>query len=276
MTGTVFSIEEFSVYDGPGIRTTVFLKGCHMRCQWCHNPESQRFETEIAKNPNGCLHCERCTAGGTEKLSEKSISVCPMNLIRKCGDIYEPCELCEKILRNRRILSMGGGVTFSGGEPLAQADFVSECCDIIGDKLHKALQTAGFCDSATFEKLLEKIDYVLFDLKIIDSELHKKYTGVANFNILSNFETLCKSRKDFCVRIPLIPTVTDTEKNIEDICKTMQKYGADYAELLPYNKMAGGKYAMLGRSYSPSFDDTVPCQTRQEIFEKHNIKIKIM
>lgn len=275
MSGTVFSIEEFSVYDGPGIRTTVFLKGCHMRCQWCHNPESRRFEPEIVKNPNGCLQCGRCTADGGA-LSEKSISACPMNLIRRCGGIYQPHELCEKILKNRRILARGGGVTFSGGEPLSQADFVAECCDIIGEQLHKALQTAGFCDGESFKRLLAKVDYVLFDLKIIDNALHKRYTGVGNESILSNFETLCKSKKDFCVRIPLIPTVTDTQENIESICKIMKKQGADYAELMPYNKMAGGKYAMLGKSYSPDFDDTVPCRTQQEIFEKHNIKIKIM
>ncbi len=275
MLGTVFAIEEFSVYDGPGIRTTVFLKGCHMRCQWCHNPESRRFEPEILKNPNGCLHCGRCTAD-EGKLSEKSILACPMKLIRLCGEAYEPQQLCEKILKNRRILACGGGVTFSGGEPLAQADFVSECCDIIGDRLHKALQTAGFCDGHSFEKLLAKVDYVLFDLKIIDNAMHKKYTGVGNDSILSNFETLCKSKKDFCVRIPLIPTVTDTQENIESICRIMQKQGVGYAELMPYNKMAGGKYAMLGKSYSPDFDDTVPCCTRQEIFKKYNIKTKIM
>ncbi len=279
--GIVFSIEEFSVYDGPGIRTSVFLKGCPLRCSWCHNPEGQRLETEIVKSPNGCVGCGSCirTAekhGDELVLTEESIKKCPANLIRRCGDEYTPRALCDKLLKNKIILNKGGGVTFSGGEPFMQKDFLLECLALLKGELHTAIQTCGYTDADTFKRAMELADYFLYDIKLVDSELHKRYTGVPNERIQANFKALAESGKDFVVRVPLIPGVIDTEENITAIARLISSYGITYAELLPYNKMAGGKYKLAMREYKPDFDDTVESQTRVEIFDKYNIKTKIL
>ena len=281
MLGRVFSIEEFSVYDGPGIRTTVFLKGCPLRCSWCHNPEGQRREIEIVRTPNGCIGCRSCEKHGEMRdgvlhFTEESIKKCPMHLLRFSGEDIESDELCTKLLKNKGILSRGGGVTFSGGEPLAQSDFVLECLRKLRGKLHTAVQTSGYCPPTTFERVLDAADYFLFDLKLIDDGEHQRYTGVSNAKILQNFSSLVDSGRDFVARVPLIPTVTDTEHNIEAIASLLREKGIGYAELLPYNKMAGGKYKMLSREYTPDFDETRDVVIRKEIFDKYGIKIKIM
>ena len=157
-----------------------------------------------------------------------------------------------------------------------QSEFVFSSLDILKNKLHTAIQTCGFCDEETFEIALEKSDYFLFDLKIADNDLHKKYTGVSNTLIINNFKKLAQSRKDFVVRIPLIPAVTDTEDNITHFSELLSANKINYVELLPYNKMAGGKYKMLQREYTPLFDEKKEVNFREEIFKKHNIKIKIL
>ena len=281
MQGIVFSIEEFSVYDGPGIRTTVFLKGCPLKCSWCHNPEGQNLNPEIVRSPNGCTDCGNCflyAEKDADKIifTQKSIQNCPMHLLRVCGDRYEDITLCEKLLKNERILKNGGGITFSGGEPFMQKDFLFSCLSLLKGKLHTAIQTSGYCNPKDFETALSLADYFLFDLKIADEKEHIKHTGVSNQKIHENFKLLCQSGKDFVVRIPLIPTVTDTEENISDLCRLMRENDVSYAELMPYNKMAGGKYKMTGRRYSPTFDESVPAQYREDVFEKHNIQTKVL
>ena len=199
-----------------------------------------------------------------------------MGLIRKSGEKLTPQELCERILKNERILSQSGGITFSGGEPCMQADFVIACSEILKGRLNIALQTSGFCEKDTFEKLLSAVDFVLYDLKVMDECLSKRYIGASNRIILENFASLIHSQKPFTVRIPLIPQVTDTAQNIRSICEFLAHYGVNYAELMPYNKMAGSKYALAGRSYKPDFDPEIPCDAHREIFEEYNINIKIM
>lgn len=281
MNGTVFSIEEFSVYDGPGIRTTVFLKGCPLRCSWCHNPEGQEFHPEIMRSPNGCLHCGECekttrNTNGKTVYTKECIDVCPANLFRICGDEYTAASLCDKLLKNAGILQKGGGITFSGGEPLCQSEFVLECINLLKGKLHTAIQTCGYCDVDVFEKVLEKADYFLYDLKLIDSDMHKKFTGVENQKIINNYITLSGSGRDFVTRIPLIPSVTDTKENLTAIAKLLNKCGVNYAELLYYNKMAGGKYRAVGRCYEPGFDQNADIYYGEELFEKYDIKVKLL
>ena len=281
MTGCVFSIEEFSVYDGPGIRTTVFLKGCPLRCSWCHNPEGQSMKPQIVKSPNGCVNCGECEKyavinNGEKVYTQASINNCPRNLLRVCGEEYTSDVLCTKLIKNANILNCGGGITFSGGEPLWQSEFLFDCLQKLKDKVHTAIQTSGYCDEKTFLKALKLCDYFLYDLKIVDEDMHKKFTGVSNERILKNFKSLVESGKDFVTRVPLIPTITDTEENIDDIAKFLKENGVDYAELLPYNKMAGGKYEMTGRVYEPCFDELTEVDTREEIFKKYGIKIKIL
>lgn len=278
--GTVFSVEEFSVYDGPGIRTSVFLKGCPLRCTWCHNPEGQEFEKCIVRSPNGCIGCNACinsavSEDGKLRFTEESIKKCPMNLLRTCGETVTAAALVERLLKNERILK-DGGVTFSGGEPLAQSEFLLECLGLLSGRLHTAIQTSGFCGEEIFSKAVDAADYFLFDVKLADSELHRKYTGVSNAPILRNLGILASSGKPFVIRMPLIPGVTDAEQNITAVAELLSENGIAYAELLPYNRMAGGKYKMLLREYTPGFDIQAPPQARTEIFEKYDIKVKIL
>ena len=283
MTGTVFSIEEFATFDGPGIRMTVFLKGCPLRCTWCHNPEGQRAVVEYRRSPNGCLDCGACLIAadvlpdGTKRLSQASAAACPRDLVRRCGDLYSPEALCDKILANARLLTMnGGGVTFSGGEPTLQKDFLRECLALLRGRIHRAVQSCGYTDETTFSAILADCDYMLYDLKIIDPDLHRRYCGVDNAPILRNYRALAASGLPFVTRIPLIPGVTDTAENLRSIAAFMQSCGVDYAELLPYNRMAGSKYASVLREYDPQFDTDRAVTSREDIFVHHGIRIKIM
>lgn len=281
-TGTVFSIEEFSTFDGPGIRSTVFLKGCLMRCMWCHNPEGQEFQPQYVKNINGCTGCGRCVeaarrATGKEELTMESVDACPHGLIRLCGDSWTPEELTGRLLKNAGILhAAGGGITFSGGEPLAQPAFLLRCLSLLRGSVNCALQTSGFCSPKIFMQILQMLDYVLFDLKLMDNVLHRRYTGQPNSDILENFRLLCGSGVPFVVRIPLIPGVTDTVDNLSAIAELMHHNGASTAELLPYNRMAGGKYAMVGRHYHPDFDETRAPNPRTEIFHRVGIQTRVL
>lgn len=270
MEGTVFSIEECSVYDGPGIRTTVFLKGCPLRCSWCHNPEGQEAAPKIVKSPNGCLHCGACEE--ERGYTEKSITACPRQLLRWCGEHYTPEMLCKKLLKNKVLLD---GVTFSGGEPLYQHSFLTACLKLLKGQLHRAVQTSGYASEAVFAEMLQNTDYLLFDLKIMDGEAHKFHTGQSNDPILENFELLVKSGVEFVPRTPLIPGVTDTEENLTAIAKLLQSYGIGYIELLPYNPMAGSKYALAGKKFSPTYDPKIKPQPREELFQTYGIKVKV-
>lgn len=280
--GTVFSIEEFSTFDGPGIRTTVFLKGCPLICSWCHNPEGQSFKSQTVRSQNGCIGCGKCLDKGEELtgkriLVKESTTVCPKNLVRQCGIEYTPEELCQKLLKNADILSdSGGGITFSGGEPLASHEFLLECLTLLNGKIHRAVQTSGFGDPDKFKLIADQTDLFLFDQKIFDEATHIKYTGQSNKSIKENLIYLVENKKDIIIRIPLIPTVTDTEKNITEICRFLQDLGIFYAELLPYNKMAGGKYHLVEKKYEPEFDTEAEPQIRKEIFDSFGIKIKVM
>ncbi len=280
--GRIFAIEEFSTYDGPGIRMTVFMKGCPLRCRWCHNPEGQRFEAEMIRSPNGCLSCGACTQKGEELtgsacLVPESISVCPRRLVRICGQLYTPQGLVSEIEKNLPLLNMsGGGVTFSGGGPLCHYEFVMECMRLLRGKTNRAIQTCGQVGSEIFSNALAQCDYMLYDLKHMDSEIHKRFTGVGNEQILKNYESLARSGMPFVTRIPLIPTVNDTAKNIRETSDFMSRLGVKYVELLPYNKMAGGKYMMLGRKYEPSFDGSLTPNDRRDIFNEYGIEVKIL
>ena len=221
--GTVFSIEEFAIHDGPGIRTTIFLKGCPLRCTWCHNPEGQGFEPETMV-----------------KKGEKSV----------CGERLFPEELASKLLRNEEIFKMnGGGVTFTGGEPLSQAQFL----------------------------VTDKVDLVMIDIKMVDPKRHMEWTGQSNALILSNLETLIGSGKPFIARIPLIPGVNDGRDNLEATAALLEgATGLQRVEFLPYHKTAGAKYPMVSREYLPGFDTEIPPRLDTEPFEKRNIKTMIL
>ena len=250
-TGTVFSIEEFAIHDGPGIRTTVFLKGCPLRCAWCHNPEGQKFEPEEMV-----------------KKGEKSI----------CGDEYSSGRLADKLLRNEGIFKMnGGGVTFTGGEPLAQAPFLLEVLELLGGKVHTAIETSGFAPMEVFREIIGKVDLVMMDIKIVDSGMHQRWTGAGNAIILGNLDILAASGKPFIVRVPLIPGVNDSKANMEATAALLEGAASlERVEFLPYHKTAGAKYPMLSREYSPGFDTEAVPRLDMEPFEKRMIKTMIL
>lgn len=278
--GIVFAIEEFSVYDGPGIRTTVFLKGCPLRCNWCHNPEGLEQTVQIVRNPNGCIRCGKCYAKAAEhggELTEECLNICPRNLIRRSGEYYSAEALAARLLKNADVFrATGGGVTFSGGECLLQADFLFETVGLLHGNVPVAIQTSGYGDSETFAKLLQRLDLVMFDLKLTDAEQFRRYTRGDVAVVLRNFDILAKSGVPYIPRTPLIPGVTDTPENLTAIAELLQQYGAKYIELLTYNQMAGSKYALVGKKYEPEFDETREPTADVTPFLERKIQTKVM
>jgi pyruvate formate lyase activating enzyme len=248
-SGVVFDIKEFAIHDGPGIRTTVFLKGCPLRCRWCHNPEGLVPEPQEMLSPSGK---------------------------RVAGRRYTPPELAAVISRQADILRMNdGGVTFSGGEPLFQAAFVSEVIDRL-DGLHVLLDTSGYGSSEDFDRLAAKSDLVYFDLKLLDPGAHRSWTGSDNGPILRNLQALCeKGSPPFVIRVPLVPGVTDTEQNLTEIAETVLRLDRPplRVDLLPYNRAAGGKYRACGMRFDPGFDEKRESHIDLNIFEERGIPV---
>ncbi|MBR1868112.1 MAG: glycyl-radical enzyme activating protein [Clostridia bacterium] len=276
--GLIFSIEEFAVYDGPGIRTAVFFKGCPLRCNWCHNPEGLEGIQQILRSPNGCVKCGACYKEAEKNggvLTKSCVDLCPRGLIRESGKYFEAEELAGIFLKNKDVFDRtGGGVTFSGGECLAQVDFLLEVTSTLKGKINIAIETSGYGDTRKFRELLKNIDLVYYDLKIIDRENFKKYTGGDISVVLKNFGALCESGAPFTVRVPLIPGVTDTAENLGAIADIVKDSGAE-VEFMPYNKMAGGKYKLVGREYRPSFDTTREINYDLGAFIKNGVAYKI-
>lgn len=221
-TGIVFDIKEFSINDGPGIRTTVFLKGCPLHCAWCHNPEGI--------NPNPQLN----SLSGAVK-----------------GEIWTSEELIKKLKSNMDVFdSSGGGVTFSGGEPTYQYDFLKDCVGGIKG-IHLLLDTSGFCEEEKFIRVARLFDHIYFDLKIADDKAHIKYIGVSNKVILNNLKNVCRENLSLTIRLPMIPSITDTETNLSGIANIIESTCPNKTpiHILPYNSFAEGKYSSYGMEY---------------------------
>lgn len=248
MTGVVFDIREWTVHDGPGIRTTVFMKGCLLRCAWCHNPEG------LSPLPQGM----RSATGD-----------------RQVGRSYASAELAALMNRQAPLLRENGGVTFSGGEPLMQSAFVVETIGQLED-LHVTLDTSGYASDEDFRRVVNQCDLVLFDLKLINAEAHRRWTGVDNKPILRNLAMLAELETPFIIRVPLVPGVTDTEENMQAIARQVSALPRKpRVELLPYNRAAGGKYAACGMEWRPSYDETAATNASLKPFQELNLEASL-
>jgi pyruvate formate lyase activating enzyme len=252
MSGLIFDIKEFAVHDGSGIRTTVFMKGCPLRCVWCHNPEGLSGKRELYVSQNNCTGCGLCRRECSHEECKpfgRCLHICPQDLVRVAGEKWEAETLAKKLLRYEQLFnSTGGGVTISGGEPLLQADFCRELLELLRGRIHTAIETSGFAPSEDFSRVVELCDFVFMDIKLADPDMHKKYTGVDNAMILQNAELLKSSGKPHRFRTPLIPGITDTDENLAAIEKIV---GDSAWERLPYNELAPVKYKNVGREYDP-------------------------
>lgn len=280
-TGIIFDIKEFAVFDGPGMRQTVFFKGCPLRCNWRHNPEGLEAKPQLMVSTASCLHCGKCTEVCTHKegciACGACVPVCPLRLRRIAGERLTSQELADRIRRDSGYYAKyGGGVTFSGGEPLMQADFLIEVLQELSD-VHRAIETSGFCAGEKFREAAANLDYVMMDIKLFDGEAHRRYTGVDNRQILENARFLCEGDTPFVIRIPVIPGVNDSEENFRSTARFLAGAPAlEKVELLPYHRTAGAKYKMVGRAYRPMFDAEQKVWISQQIFEEYGIRSEVL
>lgn len=297
--GIIFDIKRYAIHDGPGIRTTVFLKGCPLRCQWCQNPEGQESKPEIMLRSTRCAkECYAC------------VSACPQGAISKNGRQVvfdkEKCDLCAKcedacvyealkivgkevtvqevmdeIVKDRVFFDeSGGGITFSGGEPLMQLDFLEALLEEIKKKnIHVTLDTSGYVSFEDLEKVSNKVSQFLYDLKIIDDEKHKKYTGVSNKLILENLRKLSERRKSVYVRIPLISSINDDDRSIQMFTEYLHTLkNIKQISLLSYHAGGCEKYKALGKegflsAFQPPSNERI--EEIKEILVNSGFSVKI-
>jgi len=273
--GIIFDIKKFAIHDGPGIRTTVFFKGCPLHCPWCHNPEGQSPKPEIMVKSYKCIKdCTEC------------LSICEKRALAKVDQILvidrekcDACGKCAKVCLSEAIETVGrkmdaqevmrevekdmifhddsgGGVTFSGGEPLLQPDFLSDLLTQAKEKdVHTTVDTCGYASSTNLEKIGDKVDLFLYDVKMMDDQKHKKFTGKSNKLILSNLRKLAQKGRRVTVRIPLIPGVNDDEENIQKTAKFIQSLkNIKHISLLPYHKLGQDKHKRLSKKKFQDFN----------------------
>ena len=249
MRANVFSVQRNSLVDGPGIRTTVFFKGCNLKCKWCHNPESQRFEKEILFYKNKCNDCGMCK----DLTADDDNFICFNGAKEICGKEYTVDELLAKIIKDKVFYdTSGGGVTFSGGECMLQIDFLAETlkkCKEVG--IHTAVDTAGDLPWKYFEKIIPYTDLFLYDIKAVSENLHIEGTGVSNKTILSNLKRLSANYDgEIIIRIPIIPRFNANAEEIKNIAGFLSDIQYKNIELLPYHQMSEHKYMALDMPFT--------------------------
>ena len=258
MDGIIFDIVRNSYVDGPGIRTTVFFKGCNLKCKWCHNPESQNAKKEILFYKNKCTECGRCK----DLTCDNEEFFCFNDAKEICGKNYSVDEVFLEIVKDKDFYeTSGGGVTFSGGECLLQSEFLVEILKKCRENgIHTAVDTAGNVKWEVFERVMPYVNVFLYDIKCFSPKLHAEYTGVSNTLILENLKKLSTYFKgDIYIRIPIIPEVNDSEEELKGICDFLEKIRFTKLELLPYHLMGKHKYEASGQNFTqykvPSEDD---------------------
>ena len=271
-TGTIFKIKRFSVHDGPGIRTSVFLKGCPLSCIWCHSPEGISSEISIWHDQSLCIACSDCVKSCPENalelvslpqpesqpyisinlklctLTGDCVHVCPTGAIQYTGTKTSVSSVIDKITKDILYYRMsGGGVTLTGGEPRFQPDFSSEILEACRKrKIHTAIETSLFCEREPLSRISDFVDMFIIDMKISDPVQHTRFTGKSNESIRENFRYIAKSGKQIIVRIPMIEGITDSEENINAIQEFVRKTNSRIPiEHIPYNPLAENNYKRL-------------------------------
>lgn len=260
MKALIFDIQRNSYVDGPGIRTTVFFKGCNLRCKWCHNPESQSSEKQIMFYKDKCIGCGRCK----DLTVDDSDFICYNDAKEICGREYTVNEVFDEIVKDKAYYeTSGGGVTFSGGECMLQIDFLFEILKKCKENgIHTAVDTAGNVKWESFEKILPYTDLILYDIKSFTENLHIEGTGVSNRLILENLKKLSESfNGDIIIRIPVITGFNNEIKEMQKIANFLKHIRINMVELLPYHKMGEHKYEALN-IHSESYDVPADIQIR--------------
>ena len=295
--GLIFNIQRFSIHDGPGIRTTVFMKGCPLNCRWCSNPESQKIVPELIVRDVNCRGCGECIRACpreaiTVSIDEgrkidwsncdgclKCVDFCIYNSLNVSGERKSLEDVLEEVLRDKSFYNnSGGGITISGGEPLVQIEFVENLLRSCKDNdIHTALDTSGYTSWEILEKLLFGVDLLLFDIKHLDPEVHKKFTGVDNGIILSNFTKAAKYTP-LWLRIPLIEGFNDSKKHIEKVARLAAENNVEKVSLLPYHEGGKAKSFQIGKAYELPLarapeDENVTAQ--KELIESYGLKVSI-
>jgi len=297
ITALIFDIKRFAVHDGPGIRTTLFFKGCPLNCLWCHNPEGISTKKEIVWRPQFCIHCEHCinncptgalqASQGIIQRNEQRctfcgscVICCPTASQQLVGQQYTLEELFKRIKKDMLFFkTSNGGVTCSGGEPLMQQEFLKRFLQICQQKkIHTTLDTSGYASKKDFTDIMPFTDVFLFDVKFINDTQHKKYTGVSNTSILNNLESLLEQKKQVIIRFPLVPDITDTKENIVDILGFLDgKSQVKDIHILPFHTVKE-KYEQINKPYTiahiktPSINQV---QRVKEMFTTRGYHVKI-
>ncbi|MCX8128288.1 MAG: glycyl-radical enzyme activating protein [Synergistetes bacterium] len=293
----IFDIKRYTIHDGPGIRTTVFMKGCPLNCWWCHNPEGISRKIEIAHLEYKCLRCKGCLEACPLKaisFSEKKVLIdrnrcngcgicveaCPTSALKKIGKVISIPELIEEVEKDLPFYdSSNGGVTFSGGEPLAQPEFLAQCLKELKKRyINTIVDTSGYAPRESLALILPHTDLFLYDIKLFNSNEHKRYTGVSNEIIKENLKFLLENGKKIILRFPVIPGITDSLNNVKEWVNLISKLdGILEVNLLPYHEVSE-KYQRLNKEYKMKLNLKTSEETLSWIrgeFEKIGLKVKI-
>ncbi len=297
-SGVVFNIQRFSLHDGPGIRTVVFLKGCPLRCRWCHNPEGLRAAPELVIHKSRCIGCSSCrkvcpnsaitpdptgvaVASDRCRLCRKCAGACPTGAIEPVGRRMTAEAVVAEVLKDLVFFTeSGGGVTVSGGEPLMQPDFLVSLLKKCRDAgLHTTVETSGYAGRDVLKRVAGVTDLFLYDLKLADRQKSRKFTGKSNKMILANLRWLARTHPDVTVRIPVIPTVNDDEESVRRFGLFLRELGLKNVHLLPYHNTGADKYAKVGLTYR--FAAIVPPTPEQlarfkELLREYNLNAETM
>jgi pyruvate formate lyase activating enzyme len=266
---TIFNIQRFSIHDGPGIRTTIFFKGCPLRCVWCQNPESHKPGPEVAFYEERCVLCfmckEACPEDGIVEARDvridgqkctacgKCVSTCENNALRMVGAVWEAHSLFSEIMKDKDFfMDSGGGITLSGGEPAIHCAFLRAFLPLVKEQgIHVNMETCGMFKFEDVESILPLLDLIYYDLKLIDPKMHRQYTGADNKNIMGNFTKLATSFPNLQARMPVVPTINDGPKNILGTVQFLKKNNLKSINLLSYHKLGEDKLRRIETDLRP-------------------------